>query len=370
MSVKSCIRSGIVLGLCCGAFSAFAQTVSEKGMASVVYSGWSLNSSDRQAAIKKAEVNALERYIADADAAKSRIFDAKKESIVSHIDDYLLGSTTLNEQQNKDDKTYSVVIRADINSNKLMNDLGTGSAAVPDASASGPGGMTFLFLARSQSSVQSYDDRVTKRTDGDSELAQHTSEGESIHGSTVGTSDSKRIHASATVTTGGSVLRQADKVSWSVSSASEVDTAISGDFSDSGYQVIEADQVEGASGGLLNIARIRDAYSHGNDLPSGVMYDTTQGVQRAGVRYLALGTLDVGMPDRDPVSGNVRVFVVVTGKVLDVQGRFAHTLTSIGPVQYAGLGPDASVARINALKEAANQAAHQMIDQLSSKGIH
>ncbi|WP_429470851.1 hypothetical protein [Paraburkholderia sp. WSM4175] len=339
-------------------------------MASVTYTGWSLSASDRQEAVKKAEVNALERYIADADAAKSRIFDAKKDSIVAHIEDYILGSTTLNEQQDKDAKTYSVVIRADVNSNKLMNDLGTGSASATEVSANGHGSMTFLFLARSQSTVQSFDDRVTKRADVDSNFSQRTSEGESIHASNIGTSDSKSVHASVVMTTGGSVLRQADKVNWSVSNASEVDTAMTGVFSDAGYDVIEANQVEGASGGLVNIAKIRTAYSHGNDLPSNVMYDTTQGAQRAGVNYLALGTLDVGMPDRDPVSGNMRVFVVVTGKVLNVQGRFARTLTSIGPVQYAGLGPDPSVAQVNALKEAANQTARQMIDQLSNKGIH
>lgn len=370
MSMKPWISNALAVGLCFSAFSVFAQTVSEKGMASVTYTGWSLSASDRQEALKKAEANALERYIADTDAAKSRIFDAKKNGIISHIDDYILGSTTLNEQQDKDAKTYSIVIRADVNSTKLMNDLGTGSASATEVATNGHGTMTFLFLARSQSSVQSFDDRVTKRADTDGNYSQKTSEGESVRSDNIGTSDTKSVHASVTVTTGGNTLRQADKLNWSISNASEVDTAITGVFSDAGYDVVEADQVEGASGGLVNIANIRNAYSHGNDLPSNVMYDTTQGVQRAGVNYLALGTLDIGIPDRDPVSGNVRVFVVVTGKVLDVQGRFARTLVSIGPVQYAGLGPDASVARVNALKEAANQTAHQMVDVLSNKGIH
>lgn len=370
MSMNSWIPRALVAALCFVSVCASAQTVSEKGMASVTYSGWSLSATDRQAAVAKAQANALQRYIADTDAAKSRIFDSKRDSILAHLDDYILGSTTLSEQQDKDAKTYNVVIRADVNGTKLMNDLGTGSASAADVAANGHGSMTFLFLARSQSSVQTYDDRVTKRADADGNFSQHTNEGESIHASNIGTSDSKRVHTSLTVTTGGSTLRQADKVKWSVSNASEIDTAMTGVFSDAGYDVIEADQVEGASGGLLNIGTIRNAYSHGNDLPSNVMFNTTQGVQRAGVNYLAVGTLDVGMPDRDPVSGNARVFVVVTGKVLNVQGRFARTLASIGPVQYAGLGPDASVARINALKEAASHAAHLMVDQLSNKGIH
>jgi hypothetical protein len=346
-----------------------AQTVSEKGMATVAYTGWSLGAPQRQDAIKKAEVNALERYIADTNAARSRIFESKQDQFTAHIDDYVLGNTILSENQDKSAKTYSVVIRADINGTRLMNDLGVGSSSATDASSAGHNTMTFLFVARSQSSVQSFDDKVYKRTDTDSSMTSSTSEGESIQAHNIGTSDAAQQHTSEATTTGGSVTRKADKVEWSVSSANEVDTAMTGIFSDAGYDVVEADQVEGASGGMVNIANIRDAYSHGNDLPSNIVYNTTQGIQHAGIGYFAFGTMDVGMPDKDPVSGNVRVFVTVTGKVLNVQGRFARTLVSIGPVQYAGLGPDAGVARTNALKEAANQAAHQMVDELSNKGI-
>lgn len=348
---------------------AMAQTVSEKGMATLPYTGWSLSASQRQDAVKKAELNALDRYIADTNAARSRIFESRQDQFTTHIDDYILGSTVLSENQDKQAKTYSVVIRADINSTRLMNDLGTGSSSATDVASAGHNTMTFLFVARSQSSVQSFDDKVYKRTDTDSSMTSSTNEGESIQAHNIGTSDSTQQKTSQSTTTGGSVTRKADKVDWSVSNAGEVDTAMTGVFSDAGYDVVEADQVEGASGGMVNIANIRDAYSHGNDLPSNIVYNTTQGVQRAGIGYFAFGTLDVGMPDKDPVSGNVRVFVTVTGKVLNVQGRFARTLVSIGPVQYAGLGPDATVARTNALKEAANQAAHQMVDELSNKGI-
>lgn len=370
MSLKTYLTSAVLLSATLSATSVSAQTVSEKGTANVTYSGWSLGAADRQAALRKAEVNALERYIADSDAAKSRIFDSKRDQIAAHVDDYILGTTPLSEDKDSHAKTYSVVIRADINVNRLMNDLGTGSASAAQTASGSHGVMTFLFVARSQASVQSFDARVTQRTDTDGSAAQTTHEGEAIHAHSIDTSDGKTEHTSETITSGGSTLTKADKVNWTIDNASEVDTSMTGVFSDAGYDVVEADQVEGASGGLVNVQRIRDAYSHGNDLPSSLMYATTQGAQRAGVDYLAMGTLDVGMADHDPVSGNVRVFVVVTGKVLAVKGRFARTLASIGPVQYAGLGPDASVARVNALNAAAAQASHQMVDALASKGIH
>lgn len=370
MSIKRWILFSLVICAMTTLLPAQAQTISEKGMARLTYSGWSLSPADRQTALHKAEMNALERYIADTNAARSKTFEAQKDRFTSHFDDYILGTTVLSEDQDKASKSYNVVIRADINGTRLLNDLGGGSASALDVAKTGHGTITFLFLARSQSSVQNFDDKVYKRTDVDDSMTRSSHEGESIKAHSIDTSDGTQQHSTEATTAGGSVTRKADKVDWLVSNASDADTAMTGVFSDAGYDVVGADQVEGASGGLVNIANIRDAYSHGNDLPSNVMYNTTQGVQRAGIGFLALGTLDVGMQDRDPVSGNARVYVVVTGKVFNVQGRFARTLVSIGPVQYAGLGPDASVARTNALKEAASHAAQQMIDELNSKGIH
>ena len=127
--------------------------------------------------------------------------------------------------------------------------------------------------------------------------------------------------------------------------------------------------MEGDSGGKLSIERIRSEFSTGDDLGSEVLRSTVDGVRNAGIPLLAYGTLDVGMQDVDPISGNVRVTVTVTGKVLDVTGRFPRTVTSVGPVQYFGLGSDASVARTNALAQAAERAAEQMVDELNVKNV-
>jgi hypothetical protein len=346
-----------------------AQSISEKGQASVTY-GWRLSPESRQDAVQKAKVNAVERYIADTNAARSRVFDQQRDRIAARIDDYVLGATIISEDENKSAKTFNVVIRADINGTRLLNDLGSGSAPAATIAASGHQTLTFLFLSRAQSSVQSFDAKVYKRVDVDGSSARKTHEGESVSNRGVGTTDSVDEHASLATTSGGSTTRKADKIDWTVGQSSEINTAMTGIFADAGYDVVEADQVEGASNGLLSIAKIRDAYSHGDDLPSQISRDATQGVQQAGIGLLALGTLDVGMQDTDPVSGNSRVYVTVTGKIYNVSGRFARTLSSVGPVQYAGLGPDASVARINALKIASQKAAQQMVDELNNKGIH
>lgn len=369
MSMKLVASLVLVIALLALGSPVRAQTVSEKGMGSASYS-WRPSAEDRQAAIQKAQVNAVERYMANADAARQRLFQQKRAQLASHFSDYILGTTVLTEQNDKSTKTFNVVIRADINGTRLLNDLGSGSASAADMARQEHSILTFLFMARSQSSVQSFDDKVYKRADVENSSSHRTHEDESIQASGIGTSDSIDEHSSVAVTTGGSTTRKADKVEWGVSQAGEINAAMTGKFADAGYDVIEADQVEGASNGLLDIQAIRQAYSHGNDLPSKMTRDATQGVRAAGIGLFALGTLDVGMPDTDPVSGNTRVYVTVTGKVYDVTGRFARTLSSVGPVQYAGLGPDAGVARTNALKNAAQMAAQQMVDELNNKGIH
>ncbi len=369
MSMKLVPSMLIAVMATCASASLPAQTVSEKGMATVTYSS-RLAAEDRQEAISKADMNAIERYIANSNAARSRVFEQQRDRVASKVSNYILGSTILSEQDDKAMKSFSVVVRADINATRLLNDLGSGSASTADKAQHQHSMLTFLFVARSQGSVQSYDAKVYKRADVGSSASRQTQEGESIRSNSVGTTDRTDHHSSNAATTGGSITRKADKVEWTVAQAGEINSVMTGEFADAGYDVIEAAQVEGASNGLLNIDAIRSAYSHGQDLPAKMTRDTTQGVRQAGIGLLAMGTLDVGMQDADPVSGNVRVYVTVTGKVYDVRGRFARTISSVGPVQYAGLGPDASVARTNAMKIAAQHAAQQMVDELNNKGIH
>ena len=85
--------------------------------------------------------------------------------------------------------------------------------------------------------------------------------------------------------------------------------------------------------------------------------------------YLALGTLDIGMQDTDPVTGLTRIYVTVTAKLIDVTTRFPRTVSSVGPVQFSGTGPDASVAQTNALKRAADSAARELAAQLNNAKV-
>ena len=346
---------------------ASAQTVSARGTGSASF-GMRLTADTRAQALEKAKANALEAYIAESGPAKLRLFEARRTELLGQIDRYVLSSVVLSDNEDRKAKTYTVTVRAEINATLLQVSLDSG-AAVASAAPAQKSMLTFLFMARSQDSVQSFQDREYRRADASTSYSESTREGDSFSGNAIGTSGNINRSGSVATTTGGSTTQRSDKIEWKVSNAAEVNTVMTGAFSAAGYEVVEAEYIEGESRGLLSIERIRKDFSTGDDLSAETLRNTANGVRAADIPYIAVGTLDVGMAGRDPASGNVRVFVTVTGKVLDVTGRFPRTVSSVGPVQYAGLGPNETVARTNALREAAEQASQQMINELNIKAV-
>lgn len=339
-----------------------AQSASSRGVGSAPY-GFLLSAEVRAQALSKAKVNALEAYVAEQGAAKMRLFEQRRSEFVTEIDRYVLSAIPLSENQDKAAKTYTVTVRAEINTTLLQVKLDAGSA-VAEAGVAERSMLTFVFVARAQDTAQAFDDRVYKRAETNEGYREKTSEGESFRGNSISTSGSRDVSNTVSIESGGSTTRRSDKISWKVSNAAEINTAMTGIFSAAGYEVVEADYVPN-----IGVDLVRQDYSGGDDLKPATLQTMAAGVRGAGISYVAVGTLDVGMQDRDPASGNVRVFVTVTGKVLNVSGGFPRTLSSVGPVQFAGLGPDQGVARTNALRQAAESAAQQMVNELNAKAV-
>ena len=382
------IKIALGLFLSCAASIALAQTVTSKGVGNEMLDG-EMNAAIKAAAVREASINALDRYFSETNQAKAKNYELVRDELVASIEDYVLSvailsedidGTPVEEMRGATSGLYTVVVRADINANRLNNELKSRSV-IANTSTRDKSLLTFVFVARQQSSLQSFDDKVYKRTDvdakikADAQMQNEITESENISASSVTLRDTKNvdananINASVAVTTGGSTTTKADVIKWDVTRASEINSAMTGVFSNAGYEVVEAEYLEEESGGLVDLAAIRADYQTGDDLSSETKRNVAKGVRDVEIPYLAMGTLDVGMKSIDPSSGLVRVFVTVTGKVLDVSGRFPRTASSVGPVQFAGLGPDETVARTNALKLAAEMAAKQLTDELNAKGF-
>lgn len=119
----------------------------------------------------------------------------------------------------------------------------------------------------------------------------------------------------------------------------------------------------------FKVSDIENDYKSGNDLQAKTLRSIAFGMKEASVPYVALGTLDVGLPAKDPQTGLMRVGVTVNAKVWDVTKPIPRTKSAVGPVVYLGVGPSEDVARANALKLAANSAAQELSSRMNTIGI-
>jgi hypothetical protein len=364
----------MIAGLVFAPLVASAQIVETKGMSTVRYAGKSATPAERAQAQRDAKVNAVERFIADTNPAKQRLFDAARDRLAASIDTLILSATPISETDDPKSKTYTLVLRAEINSARLDNALADSSRASPARAAAAP--VVVVFLSRTPASIKTFDDRVlkrsetTNRTKDASEYREKTSEGEKISASSVSTSGSRDVQAASSsttmseTTTGGSTVRKADVVEWVVSSSEDVDQQMTGVFAAAGMEVVPSEFVIG-----LDLAAARKDFGGGDDLDPATLRAMVAAVRGAQVSYLILGTMDQGLRDTDPVSGATRVYVKVKARVYDLTKPYPRVLSAIEPTEFAGLGPTTAVANTNALKLAASQVAEKLVDEITVKGV-
>jgi hypothetical protein len=369
----------LLLSLCVG--SASADVVSAKGKATVTYTEHSANSDTKAKALDAAQMKAIEFYFAEAGDAESENLDAIRGKIKADPDRFILDSTLLSEEDKPDDHRYTVTVRVSLNGSNLRNALKSVSAigTTPQVAKSQ---LAFIFVSRQVATQTTFDARVTKRVAlGDQgSLATSTSdrgtEGESIKSSQVSTNAFTNKKASydaqrmVTVESGGSSVARAGRSTWELIPSQNLNQVVTEVFKTSGYRVAEAQYIEPLSGGMLKVSAIENDYKSGNDLRSSTLQNVVTGLRTAQVRYFALGTLDVGAVSVDPATGLQRIAVTVNAKVIDVGQGIPEDVAVAGPSQYSGVGPTEDEARTNAMKLAAENAAHELTSQLANAGLH
>lgn len=383
------------------AVPAVAQVQQAKGKATESYTSKKLTQDVKDRAVRSAQLKAIEIYFAEAGEAETANFAAAADRIAGNLDKFVLDSTILSEQDDPSAKRYTVAVRIDLNVAALRNELKAGSA-VAQTARSQRSALAFVFVARQTASKTTYQDRVYARQDASvkgtatEELAVKgsmrqsarvdTVEGESISASTIKTTDSVDaresidgkvaarsavdVKVTATTETGGSTTRKASDASYRVFSSSDVNSVFTETFTGAGFRAREGAYLEGPSGGLFKVADVEADYSKGNDLRAATQQNIATGLKRAGVPYIAFGTLDVGLTDTNPQTGLPRVTVKVTAKVLDVSQAIPEVLVSAPPAQFSGEGPDEETAQGNAMKLAAKSIARELASRLNELGIY
>lgn len=318
-----------------------------------------------QKAVIEAEKAAIDRYASNFESAKYALFRKISPDVYGQINQYVIDSVILDEGFNQDTQSYHVIIRASINDAKLdalLNDQG----AINNTTISGGKSTTvsYLFVAREADSSKSFDARHTEMSNNQSSInatqAQGVSGGKAKY--------AENTESTQVSTTGGNTLRKADEVSYRVTSPENLNTSMNDVLSSKGFQVYDYRDVVNQCGGT-EPTKIYAEFAKSDELSRDVRSKVFTAAKQCEISSFAFGILDVGVPDVDPVTGNKRVFVSVRSQIMDLTGRLPRIVASVGPVQYAGLGPDQDVAMKNALNLAASEAAKTIGDQLNAKGM-
>jgi len=342
-----------------------ADIVKQQAVGQVNYKGWGAPSTEvKQEAIESAKKNAIEKYISSFSTTKLMNYEKIRSTVEANLSMYITEFRVLDTDIDEDTKTYRVIIDASINASLIEIELQNASA-VHNASSNEKSYLSFVFVAREVTSQKSFDVRRSKRFVEESTVEEH--EEAQVGDHQLGYS-SETLKDSVT-TFGGSTLQRSDEVEYDVSNAEDINVTMTDIFSSAGYDVVEAVYLQEETAGLINVEDFMEDFRYGNDIAGETMRNAAKGCQSLGIEYFAIGTLDVGAKDIDPVSGLTRVFVSVNGKIMDLRGRFPKTVASVGPVQFAGLGPDMAVARRNALRQAGENAARDLTSKLQAKDI-
>jgi hypothetical protein len=374
------IRALILAMLACLALTANAQVQQARGKATVSYAGKAVSAEDKLKANQAAQLKAVEFYFAEAGQTEAENFDNVREKILASPDRFILESTTLAEEDRPDTHQYTVTVRVSLNVANLRN-LEKANSAVAKGGPASKSPLAFLFVSRMVDSTRTFDDHVYKRVDESlkAKVSARESdrgvEGESIKRGQVATTASTAKDASvaanrtATRETGGSSTRKSAESSYRLMPSANLNQIFTAAFTRAGYKVNEAAMVEPYTGGQFKVAAVEADYKSGMDLQSQTLASVVNGMRTARIPYVALGTLDVGMADKDPATGLVRVAVTVNAKILNVTETIPETVASVGPVQYSGVGPTEDEARGSALRLAASNAARELTSQVTTQQL-
>lgn len=159
----------------------------------------------------------------------------------------------------------------------------------------------------------------------------------------------------------GSVVNKSEGVLYRAYNPGEIDTKVTEIFNKANFEVVPAYEVD------ISPEKFAYDFASLNEINSSTQKEATDLARNSGLDFLAVAMLDVGRESIDPVTGNYKIYVKTNGYIMDLRKKFAVKICSVGPVQYSGLGENPTVAKTNALIEAATNSSRDLVDQLRVK---
>jgi len=318
-----------------------------------------------------AKILAIKKYASEKDSRRRELINELLPEIEKNIDNYILEVNYLNEGEYKNgiwEQLMEITID-DVQLDLLINERMKGIMEMTK-----PTYLSFVYVAREVAAVESEGKTVKKDLSAKSDVAASSSVATSGETSSdiynsdkISTSSqadislSKKGSTNKSIMYSESVTNKSEGITYRIYNPGEIDTKVTEVFNKANFEVVPTYEV-----GILPEKFAYD-FAALNEISSSTQKEATDIAREAGLDFLAVAMLDVGREEIDPVTGGSKVYVKVNGYILDLRKKFAVKICSAGPYQFSGLGSNPTVAKTNALIEAATHASQDLVDQLRVK---
>lgn len=357
--MKKFVLSHVFL-VCLMANAAFADRVEIKAVGTYQYQGKMFDKkkpkdAELASAVKAAKENAWKNYVAGLSESKQKSIYQHESEMQAIYEKSIIDYVVTDSYKDEDTKTLKVALRVAFNDTEVgqyIQKLEVGANGNQGA-RSGDSLFSFVLVARKVSEVTQYNAKVTGINQSE------TAKDVAVDGAVTRTN--KDI-------VGGNQTQKSDAVSYEIISSKDLDAAMGKDLTESGIEPVAYDDVVANCGGTP-LKKIQTEFVSSDEFSPSTRTAVIKSMRGCEVRYFAYGTVDVGAPSIDSASGQKSVVAKVSVQLWDLKSVLPKKVGSIEATQYSGLGPDGSVAGINALNAAARNVTKSLVDQLNAKGI-
>ena len=361
-------------------YNLLSQTVTEKGIGTVKLDRSTCR--DGQPADRKKQLNAIEKAKTSAWVKYTSTFNSEKISAYdkwfssdvprSPIKEFIIDYVVISSDCSKSDRTFTVVIRANINEAKLNNALRSSSGSSQTQKNLQGQGIVVLVVPRKTTEAKSFDARVTKQS-----MTKNSLEADEL---IVADENSTSITESSTqrqsVTTGGSTSSKATQRTYEIGDINDANAQINNVLAPLGMRTFNAARLESMAqryGYEPFLNEVLNQFSgKAGDLGANIspqkqneIIDIIIDVGQGRLNYFLLGTVDYSVPRDDPDTGAKKSDVLVNIQLFRIDDFFgAESVASVGPEIKSAFGETDVLAQTAALKKAFVEATNSLIFKL------
>ena len=357
-------------------FNLLSQTVTEKGIGTVELDrstcrdGKPADRNKQLDAIEKAKISAWEKYTSTFTSEKISTYENLSSS--SPHNEFIIDYVVLSSDCSKNDRTFTVVIRVNINEAKLNNALRSSSGTSQTQKNLQGQGIVVLVVPRKTTEAKSFDARVTKQS-----MTKNSLEADEL---LVSDENSTSITESSTqresVTTGGSTSSKATQRTYEIGDINDANAQINNVLAPLGMRTFNAARLESMAqrygydpflNEVLNqfSGKVGNLGANISPQKQNEIIDIIIDVGQGRLNYFLLGTVDYSVPRDDPDTGAKKSDVLVNIQLFRIDDFFgAESVASVGPEIKSAFGETDVLAQTAALKKAFVEATNSLIFKL------